>query len=68
MQRFSKIVSILLFIILVTGLMPATTVFAQSAEETDLSTTFEYLRIQVQPDGGFPGLSEGSDPGTTARA
>ena len=68
MQRFSKIVSILLFIILVTGLMPATTVFAQSAEETDLSTTIEYLRIQVQPDGGFPGLSEGSDPGTTARA
>lgn len=68
MQRFTKILSVLVLLVFVTALVPVRFVQAQSSPEIDFSTTLEYLQNQQQADGGFPGLSEGSDPGTTTRA
>lgn len=68
MQHFTKFLSFLLLLVIMTGLVPASIVQAQSDSDIDFSTTIEYLEDQLQTDGGFPGLSEVSDPGTTARA
>lgn len=68
MQRFIKILSVLVLLVFMTSLAPIGFIQAQSDTEIDFSTTLEYLQNQQQADGGFPGLSEGSDPGTTARA
>ncbi len=68
MQRFTKILSLFVLSVFMTSLAPASFVQAQSKPEIDFSTTLEYLQNQQQADGGFPGLSEGSDPGTSARA
>lgn len=43
-------------------------VLAQNPDTPDFSNTIQYLTDQQLADGGFPGLAEGSDPGTTARA
>jgi hypothetical protein len=67
MQPIKKFFSLLVLSIFVVQLISFSPVFAQS-EDTEFSTTIQYLADQQLPDGGFPGLSEGSDPGTTARA
>ena len=68
MQPFRKFISILGLVVFLTGLAPVSNTQAQSDDAVDLTNTIQYLQSQLQPDGGFPGLSEGSDPGTTARA
>ena len=68
MQRLPKFLSLFTLFIFITSLAPARFVQALSKPEIDFSTTLEYLQNQQLADGGFPGLSEGSDPGTTARA
>jgi len=68
MRPVSKSLSTLLLFIFLFGLLPIPSVFAQSNPEIDFSKTLDYLHSQFQDDGGFTGLSEGSDPGTTARA
>ena len=68
MQHFTKFLSLLLLVVFMTGLIPAGFVQAQTETDLDFSNTIDYLEGQLQADGGFPGLSEVSDPGTTARA
>ncbi len=68
MQHFTKFLSFILLLVFMTGLAPAGFVQAQTEIDIDFSTTIDYLERQLQVDGGFPGLSEVSDPGTTARA
>ena len=68
MQRFRKFFSTFLILIFSISLSLSFNVQAQSETDIDFSQTIEYLTDQLLPDGGFPGLSEGSDPGTTARA
>ncbi|MBW6472851.1 MAG: terpene cyclase/mutase family protein [Anaerolineaceae bacterium] len=68
MQHFTKFLSFLLLVVIMTGLVPAGIVQAQTIPGIEFSNTIEYLKSQQQTDGGFPGLSEVSDPGTTARA
>lgn len=68
MQQFTKFLSFLLLVVMQTGLVPAGVVQAQTIPGVEFSSTIEYLKSQQQSDGGLPGLSEGSDPGTTARA
>lgn len=68
MQRFTKLISVFVLLVFIIALVPLSFVQAQSTAETEFSTTLEYLQSQQQADGGFPGLGEGSDPGTTARA
>ena len=68
MQHFTKFLSFLLLLVILTGLVPAGVVLGQTIPGVEFSSTIEYLKSQQQTDGGFPGLSEVSDPGTTARA
>jgi len=68
MQHFTKFLSFLLLVVIMTSLVPFGSVQAQTDTDIDFSSTIEYLESQLQADGGFPGLSEVSDPGTTARA
>ena len=68
MQPFKKVLSIVVLALFIAQLVFIHPVFAQSEETGDFSATLEYLANQQLPDGGFPGLSEGADPGTTARA
>jgi hypothetical protein len=68
MQHFTKFLSFLLLLVFMTALVPAGLVQAQTETDIDFSKTIDYLEGQLQADGGFPGLSEVSDPGTTARA
>jgi len=68
MQHFTKFLSFLLLVVMMTGLVPVGSIQAQTIPGVEFSSTIEYLKGQQQTDGGFPGLSEGSDPGTTARA
>jgi hypothetical protein len=68
MQRFNNFFTIFLLLIFSISLSQSFHVQAQSETEIDFSQTIDYLSDQLLPDGGFPGLSEGSDPGTTARA
>jgi hypothetical protein len=67
-QRFTKVLSLFVLLVFITALVPFSFVQAQATAETEFSNTLEYLQNQLQADGGFPGLGEGSDPGTTARA
>lgn len=68
MQHFTKFLSALLLLVFLTAVVPFGFVQAQTETEIDFSKTIDYLEGQLQADGGFPGLSEVSDPGTTARA
>jgi len=68
MQPVRKFIILFFVSLFLFGLFPGNPTQAQSMEDVDLSATLSYLQSQLQPDGGFPGLSEGSDPGTTARA
>jgi hypothetical protein len=68
MQRTKHFFTIFLLLVISTSLSPSFKIQAQSEQEIDFSTTVDYLSNQLLSDGGFPGLSDVSDPGTTARA
>ncbi|PKO06295.1 MAG: hypothetical protein CVU41_07635 [Chloroflexi bacterium HGW-Chloroflexi-3] len=68
MQHFTKFLTLLLLLVFMTALVPAGFVQAQTETDIDFSNTIDYLEGKLQADGGFPGLSDVSDPGTTARA
>lgn len=68
MQPFKKVLSIIVLTIFIAQLVFIPPVFAQSEESDEFSSTLVYLANQQLPEGGFPGLSEVADPGTTARA
>lgn len=68
MQQIRTILTFLVLSLLVIGSSLSQPVSAQSSDLPDLTNTIQYLTSQQLEDGGFPGLAEGSDPGTTARA
>lgn len=68
MQHKKKYLYLIIFTIFVFCSTSFQPVSAQSGNLPDFSTTIQYLSDQQLADGGFPGLAEGSDPGTTARA
>ncbi len=68
MQHLKKYLCLIVITFFILSSTPFQSVFAQSADVPDFSNTIQYLTDQQLADGGFPGLAEGSDPGTTARA
>lgn len=68
MQHFTKFMSTLSLLVFMAAVVPFGFVQAQTETDIDFSNTINYLEDQLQADGGFPGLSDVSDPGTTARA
>lgn len=68
MQQIKTFLSFLVLFIFIFGSILSQPVFAQASDVPDLTNTIQYLANQQLDDGGFRGLAEGSDPGTTARA
>jgi hypothetical protein len=60
--------SLIIFLLLLVSFFPNSAVLAQPVALEIPQNTLAYLHAQQQPDGGMPGLSGTSDPGTTARA
>ncbi len=68
MQQIKSFFAFLILTLFVFSLPISQPVSAQSTQLPDLTNTIQYLGNQLLADGGFPGLAEESDVGTTARA